>query len=521
MSGPPQGPFATPAMRPWINRWVAFVIFYAWVAVFRLSDVVYLANMQNMVGDTQLLAEDIQMMFYASFIGMTIIFPVLFRLKFRFTTKGILTGVTLSLAVLNLLFMLLLSGIPVSGSTTLTLPAPILSVKVPLLVVLALLSGALRIWGMFECMSSIMSGITSKRDFAVFFPVIYFTVVGFIQLTGYVATHLTYKYSWQAMNVLDIGLLLAVCLCVRLLLRNFRMGPPMPLYGIDWLGAVLWAIVLGAITVIAVYGDYLEWSGHYLATAASIAFLATGINLGRMKYIRHPYIEYKLFSYPNVSSMLVLFALLCFLLTAQTSLQHVLTGQILHWQPTTTVSLNLWQWLGIAVGAVFSRYALTHLGWSYKQLTFAGFLFVVYYLAAMYFLVSAEVNIEKLRLQVFLLGMGNVTVYISVTVYMQKVIPFSHFFQGLCLLGFVRTGIANPISAAIYTRLLRIATIEYGSLMALRELYGMATVVGFITLLLILASRFKPELNYLIPTDWMVYRRLQKWNTKLKAKITK
>lgn len=530
MAAPPQGPFSTPAMRPWINRWVGFAIFYLFVAVFRLSDVVYMADMQQMVGETQLLSEDIAMMFYASFIGMTVIFPLLFRLKFRYTTKGILTAVTLSMAALNLLFMLLMEKQP-------------FNLQVPLLVVLAFISGALRIWGMFECMSSIMTGITRKRDFAIFFPVIYFTVVGFIQITGFVATNLTYAYTWKAMNILDIALLLTVCLLVRLLLRPFRMGPPMLLLGIDWLGAVLWAIALGAASAVAVYGDYLQWSGAALASAASIAFLAVGLNLGRMKHIRHPYLEYRLFRYPNISSMLLLFLLLCFLLSAQTSLQTVFTAQILHWQPTTTVRLNIPQFLGIAVGALFSRYALTHLSWTYKQLTFAGFLFVVYYLVAMYFLLDAAVNIERIFLPVFFLGMGNVVVYIAVTVYAQKIVPFQHFFQALCLLGFVRTGIGNPVCAAIYTRLLRIKTVEHTALLAsmsntsfapqeilndlhqqallatLKEIYGLAIIVGLCTLILILASRFKAQLNYLIPTDWIVYRRLLKWNSKLKKQI--
>lgn len=35
------------------------------------------------------LKEDVMMAGYASFIGMTVIFPILFRLKFRFTTRQI------------------------------------------------------------------------------------------------------------------------------------------------------------------------------------------------------------------------------------------------------------------------------------------------------------------------------------------------------------------------------------------------------------------------------------------------
>ena len=477
-----------------MNRWVGFALFLLFVMVFRLSDVVYLADMQQMVGYRQWLAEDVQLMGYASFIGMTMIFPILFRLKFRLTTRKILTGVTLTLAAMNVAF------IYVSF--------------VPLLVVFAFISGAIRIWGMFECMSSIMTGITPKRDFAVFFPVIYFMVLGFIQLTGFVATHLTYLWGWQAMNVFDVFLLLSVCLLVRLLMRDIHLMPPQPLYGIDWLGALLWVLVLGCIAFVATYGEHYEWwSERYIRLGSALALLFLAINLGRMGHIRHPYISYGLFRYPTIGPMLLMFALLCLLSATQTTLQNTLTAGLLHWQPVTLVRLNLVQFLGVAVGALFSWQALVRLGWTYRQLTFVGFLFTGCYVAAMYFLVDLGTNIEAFYLPVFFMGFGSVTIYVAVTVYAQKVIPFSHFFQGLCVLGFVRTGVGNPIAGALVGHALRRQYIAHADLLgsemaaggvdqsawlhaqammgAIKELYGLAVVVAIIALAVVLLTRFK------------------------------
>jgi len=530
MPGPPQGPFATPAFRPFIHKWAGFWIFFFFVAIFRLSDTVYLASMQQIVGATSLLAEDVEMIAYSSFIGMTMIFPMLFRLKFRFTTKGILTFVTLSLVVLN---------IAITHTTF-----------IPILVAIGFVSGALRIWGMFECMSSIMQGITPQRDFAIFFPVIYFMILGFIQITGFVDTYITYHFSWQMMNYADIGLLLTVCLIVQVLMRHFRFGPPMPLYGVDWLGGVLWACVLLLLTFIFTYGEYLDWFySLYIRFAAAAALLVLAIVLGRMLHIRHPYLEYRTFRYPNVFNMLLLFLLMCLILETQTELQNRFTSAVLHFDAINTVSLNIPTLFGVAVGAYFSCKALTYLNWSYKMLTFTGFLFLVYYMAAMYFLIDPDTSIEKLYLPSFFRGFGNILIYVGVTVYAQKVIPFQHFFQGLCILGMVRTGIANPIGGALFTRWFKYAMIKHTELLgsdvnpialstqarntavdmlnqqamlvSLKEIFGYCVIIGIATLLIILASRYKGEIHYLVPTDWQVYRRLQKWNTKLQKKPAK
>ena len=516
MAGPPSGPFATPMFKPWINRWVGFVILLCFVCVARLTDVVYLASSRQMVGDTQLLSEDISMMGWSSFIGMTMIFPILFRLKFRFTTKGLLTFHTLALVALNLLF--------------------IHTRNVPLMVLEAFISGALRIAFMFECMSSAMAGITPKRDFAEFFPVVYLFVLGFIQITGFIDTHVTYAYNWQVMNYVDIGLLLTVCLLVQVLMRHFHMGKPMPLVGIDWLGAFLWAVFLGAVAYIFTYGEYLEWSGWYLGAGVITACVSLAVVLGRSLFIRHPYMEYATWNYPNVFNMLLLFFVLCFLVESQMVLQNAFTGGILHWDVLNSVRLNIPQLAGLATGAFFSRIMLARLGWTYKSLTFLGFLFVIFYCMVVYTLIDTSTNLEKFYAPVFFLGFGYIMVYVAVTVYAQRIIPFKHFFQGLCMLGMVRTGVANPISVAIYQRALKALTIQHTDLLgsqlnttlptqsmlytlqqqatmaSIKELYGYCVIIGIVALGLILASHYKPLLKrYAWPTDSEIYLKIQKF----------
>ena len=67
---------------------VFFSFFFA--LAFQFNGGVFLPTAMQMSSELGYIKEDVSMAGYASFIGMTIIFPILFRLKFRFTTRSIL-----------------------------------------------------------------------------------------------------------------------------------------------------------------------------------------------------------------------------------------------------------------------------------------------------------------------------------------------------------------------------------------------------------------------------------------------
>ena len=160
-----------PAFKEWVPMWARVGIFLFCIMVFQCSGGIYLVSVNEMMGATSLMQEDILMAGYASFIGLTMAFPVLFRLKFRFPTRTILPAVAIGLIVCNLVTMQ--------------------TRNLPLLAVTCFIAGFLRMWGTFECFSSIQLRITPTRDFAVFFPVIYLSIFGYIQLSGLTATYLT------------------------------------------------------------------------------------------------------------------------------------------------------------------------------------------------------------------------------------------------------------------------------------------------------------------------------------------
>lgn len=251
-----------------------------------------------------------------------------------------------------------------------------------------------------------------------------------------------------------IGMLMVIWICVMCLTRTIRLGKKIPLYGIDWIGLLLWTVMLFAIVFICIYGDFYDWlDSVQIRSCIVITVVFLLININRMTSIRHPYIDPQVFRYKKFPVVLFLFLMLCLFLTTSSVLQNAFMTSILQYDTLNAISLNWCVFAGILAGAgiVFFRQAVLKEG--YKLLISVGFTLIVMYQYYMYFLlIYPDLNIESLYLPNFLKGIGHGVLYISLTIYVAKHIPFKHFFQSLCVLSFIRTSIATPLGAAILNR---------------------------------------------------------------------
>ena len=101
----PTGPFSIPAIRNFVPEKLKPWVIILFVIVFQFSGGVYLAAVSEMVGSTALMQEDIMMAGYASMVGMALTFAIMFRLKFRFTSKVALLTCCTALIICNLISM--------------------------------------------------------------------------------------------------------------------------------------------------------------------------------------------------------------------------------------------------------------------------------------------------------------------------------------------------------------------------------------------------------------------------------
>ena len=398
--------FVPERIRPWIYVFIAFT--------FQFSGGLYLGTLNQMMGETTLMREDLLMCLYANLAGMAIYFPLLFRMKFRFTNKTLLCGAATGVLLCNLV-------------------APHITF-LPLLWLVCFIEGMCKIQGTFECMSNIQLWMSPTRDFTVFFPMLHIVILGSMQLSDLLATYLMYYYHWDYMQLFICGIMMIDLLILTLCTRHFRMFKKFPLFGIDWLGAVLWAALALEITFVFNYGDYYDWWNSPVIRMVSISA------------------EPKMWTYRYLAPILVLVALVEMLLATEHVLEETFLEGVMHYGTMTGVQLDWPVLAGCLAGCLFSYWWMHIKRFNYLRLIIIGLAGVICYLLGFYFTVSGDIHISQLCLPMACRGFGYAVLSVTFLTCAEEIMSFQHFFQSLAVFQMLHMVMGGVIGAAIYTR---------------------------------------------------------------------
>lgn len=127
--------FSMPMMKGWVPRRLQPWIYVLTALCFQFSGGVYLGALDEIRGTTNFMIEDVMFLLYATLAGMAVWFPMLFRMKFRFTNQQLLCTSAIVIGICNIITMH--------------------SHSMPVLVVACFIAGIAKIQGTFECMSNI------------------------------------------------------------------------------------------------------------------------------------------------------------------------------------------------------------------------------------------------------------------------------------------------------------------------------------------------------------------------------
>lgn len=520
MPQPHSAPFSIPAIRDFVPEKLKPWIIIVFVIIFQLSGGVYLAAVSEMVGSTALMQEDIMMAGYASMAGMALTFAIMFRLKFRFTSKTSLLTCCSAIIACNLICM----------NTT----------SVPILVATCFIAGFFRMWGTFECNSTIQLWITPKRDLSVFFCFIHLLVQGCIQLSGIITVYTAFFSTWEYMHWLIIGLLGCEMLAILILFRFCRTMPELPLYGIDWLGALLWGLTMLSVIFICVYGDYLDWyESSYIRIATVSGGVILLLNLWRASFIRHPFIPLPVWRFKAVYITLSLYIVIDLLTAPSHIFEHLYMESVLRYDSLNVISLNWVVLFGIIAGCYFTYRTFALRKWPYRTMTAIGFSAIVAYLILFYFTIDYNLPKESLLLPIFLRGFGYVIIVICFLTALSRV-PFPFFFQSVSVQAFVSAGIGGVLGTAILGQIFKTVTKRnamllsssldnvnplamklapgelYGALqqqalmVSMKELYGWLALAGIFCLLLFMIKESDIRPQYAIHSTYRAIWRLIK-----------
>lgn len=498
------------ACKDFIPLPMRFLLFLFIIIVFQFSGGVYMSAVTQMAWGMSWINEDIMMAGYASLVGLTVAFPLLFRIMFRFTARDILLLVTLVLIVGDWICME--------------------SDQVQIVVIVSFISGFFKMVGTFICWSQIQLNITPTRDFAVFFPFLFSFILGCVQLSNLATGYCIEYYDWQTIHQLTIIALILTFLIIYICLKkHFRQGPFVPFKNIDYLGFILWSCFLLCLVYIFVYGEYYDWlDSKDICVTILFGGLLLCVTLYKSRFDKHPYICYDTFLQPGMLYIFILFGCMTLMSATSGSLQNIFTGAILGFSTRHSIDLNWGSFVGVLFGALFCYLGLVKWQIRSKVIVFSGFFFFFMYQLMMYFLIDANVEKEMLYLPMFFKGSGLCIVYTVLTYALAVGVPFKFYFEAMCVIGFIRTSFGNPMSGAIVTRLFNqfktenMSSLSAGidgmspmsepfttvytelnkqvAIVTLKEVYGYAVILAIVILSAIVLSDYR---QFLIPKRFL------------------
>lgn len=431
---PPNMGFAMPMMKDWVPRWIQPWLYVLTALCFQFGGGYYLGALEVIRGTTNFMIEDVMFLLYASLAGMAVYFPMLFRMKFRFTNKQLLCASAIVLGICNIVTMY--------------------SQSMPVLVVACFIAGMAKIQGTFECMSNIQLWITPRRDFSVFFPVLHIILLTAIEGSGWLAAWFGHHFTWQMMHVFTVGTMSLTLLIQLVCCRPFC---PMPhrlsLKGMDFQGGLLICVLMLTLSYIVVYGDHYMWlDSLHMRVLLGIAIVLAGIVLYRMRYFRYPYVEFKLFTFRNVVPILIVTFFAELALGAEHTMEEILYSEVVHLEELTKESQYMWVLPGMYVGILLDIYWLKVRKWKVWKLFGIAFLSIALYGMLMYFTLGTGVNIEQYRLAIFLRGFSYAILGPTLMWALEESVPsLELFFMGLFVFNIFHMYLAGATGYGIYT----------------------------------------------------------------------
>ncbi len=517
----PQGPFDIPEVPDFIPRRLKPYLFILFVLIIQFSGGVYLAAASDMVGTTALMQEDILMAGYASLIGLAINFAVMFRIKFRFSTRTQLLASAIILIAANV----------ICANTT----------SVPVLVTTCFIAGWFRMQATLACNSTIQLWLTPVRDMAIFFCYVYIIVDSVIQLSGIATIYTAFFSQWEYMHWIMTGMLALLMIMVMVLVKPVRGPMFIPLLGIDWIGAILWAGFMMCFTFICVYGNYFDWwDAVEIRGAALIGLACLCINLWRASFLHHPYISFRAMKNRNVIRATGIYLVFFTLIATEHVFEHSYAANILGFDETNLIDLNWYVFAGIIAGCAFTYFTFALRKWRYKTMTAIAFALAIVYLAYFYFFIDYGVEKEMLFIPLFFRGAAAVIISIVfLTSIVQSGLPFQVFPQALTINGFTGAVMGATLGPAIIGELLRHTMAKNAALIganmtaanpetafaplgqlygmvqtqalivSMKEIYGWLLIVAIASLTIILIS-YSSVRPFAIFPKWSTVRRVIK-----------
>lgn len=239
-----------------------------------------------------------------------------------------------------------------------------------------------------------------------------------------------------------------------------------------------------------------------------------------MRHIRHPYIAPEAWLYKRLLPLLAVFALVELINSTPKILQNTFASGILHYGAISTSVFYLVEWTGTICGCMFVLFWIKVLKQKFTRLLTVGLMALLAYEVQMYFLVTPGLDIESFFLPIWCRTFGVAIFFAALTIYLEELMPFQHFFMGLTMAGFIRNGVVDTICSGVYSFSLRhhitenlARAVPYDTmqvmLVSVKQLFGVTCIIATVVLFIFLLWDIQPVRETLKKMPyWSVVGRL-------------
>lgn len=274
-----------------------------------------------------------------------------------------------------------------------------------------------------------------------------------MQLSGIAATWFMYWWHWSYMHYFVAGLMVIDLIVILGCTTWARVAPRLPLFGIDWLGGIMWAAFLLQVAFFFNYGQFYDWWNSPVLRRLAVSAAATLLLcIGRMISVRHPFYEPAMWRYRHLFPVLALIAIVEALLATEHVLEEAFLGEVMHYADTVSVRLDWFMLAGVLAGCLFSWWWMHVRRLNFLKLIIIGIAGIVFYLLWYYFFISSGIHISRLYVPTAVRGFAYAVLSSTFMVCLEEIMTFRHFFQALSVFNMLHMVIGGVVGSAIYSR---------------------------------------------------------------------
>ncbi|WPV01559.1 hypothetical protein SNE26_07205 [Mucilaginibacter sp. cycad4] len=450
------------------------------------------------VGSQNSIAADLTMASFAYTAGMASVLPLTLRLQQFSAKKTLLCLIFPVLIFLNFLYTV--TDQPLA-MVMISFTIGFIKMIATLIVVISLIP-------------ILMPRGERYQLYCIYYPLslVFGPVSGF--LSAIIADHWGWKFGLHTQNLfLFTGLLIIV-----FLVHPNRQSKKVPLYGYDWLGTVLYSITLILCCYVFAYGVTEDWFNSVKVKLASAGAIISGMLFIRQSLaVRRPLMNFNFLKQWKPMLGVSILGMFCLFFSTSALISPFL-NVVFRNNPVESAQINTYVIPGYLTGTTlcflyyrkFTRFN-----------TMAAVCCASYLLSnlLMYRLTSVYTAPGDLFLPMFLRAMATVIAYISVGIYVTSNISYVLINDITLLIITMRSLFAPAIGTAFYSNMIYGGTVRYtdklaanmdslspfvaarnaslfynvktqATLLAIRDVYGLLILVGFVMLAFLIVFPF-------------------------------